>query len=157
MRLTVLYTIILLTICFYHTEKKLTLRYIGYEYKESKNKSFLNKELIFMRDEDTLRINLRLPYDAVNRTVFCRGFPHNYFLKEDKRYTFTLKEICVTEIPEIFNSYYKINTIPDTTNCSKFTEIEKDTEFSYIGNYEKYVDIDNVLYEIIDIYYEDSL
>lgn len=57
----------------------------------------------------------------------------------------------MSEIPESFNSYYKTNAIVDEKDCSKFSEVEKNTAYNYIGNYGKYVDIDGVLYEVVGL------
>lgn len=69
---------------------------------------------------------------------------------------FRMQKKCVTDIPETFNSYYRLNTIPDKDDCSKFIEIKKDTEYNYLGDYGKYVDINSCLYEIIKIYPDDN-
>lgn len=156
MKAIALYGVILLTFCSCKAQEKVVLRYIGYQYKETKNKSFVNEELTFIKDKDTLKVNLKLPYDTVSHNVINRGIFYNCHLKEDTVYTITLKKICVTDIPETFNSYYKTNTIPDKKDCSRFTEVEKNTEYNYTGNYGKYVDIDGVLYEVIGISPDDS-
>lgn len=137
-------------------QEKAALRYIGHQYKVTKNKSFVNNELTFIKDKDTLKVNIKVPFDERNAEIINRGIYYNCHLKEDTVYTITLKKICSTDIPEVFNSYYKTNTIPDKKDCSKFTEVEKNTNYEYKGNYEKYVDIDGVLYEVIGISPDDS-
>lgn len=132
-------------------QEKVTLRYIGHQYKETKNKSFVNDELTFIKNNDTLRVNIKVPFNESDAQIINRGIYYNCHLKEDTVYTLTLKKICANDIPEAFNSYYKTNTIPDKKDCSKFTEIEKNTDYEYKGNYGKYVDIDGVLYEIIGL------
>lgn len=146
-----LYGIMLFTFFSCKAQEKVTLRYIGHQYKETKNKSFVNDELTFIKNNDTLRVNIKVPFNESDAQIINRGIYYNCHLKEDTVYTLTLKKICANDIPEAFNSYYKTNTIPDKKDCSKFTEIEKNTDYEYKGNYGKYVDIDGVLYEIIGL------
>jgi hypothetical protein len=80
-----------------------------------------------------------------------RGIFYGCHLKKDTVYTFILKKICLNDISDVPNDYYKTNTIPDQKDCSKFIEIEKNTEYKYEGNYGKYVDISGTLYEIIGL------
>lgn len=137
-------------------QEKLTLRYLGHQYKETKNRSFVNDELIFMKDKDTLRINIKVPFDEKNKQITNRGIYYDCHLKEGVIYTISLKRMCVDNIPEVFNSYYQTNTISDKEDCAKFNEVKKHTEYNYTGNYGKYVDIDRVLYEIIEISPDDN-
>lgn len=131
----------------------LTLRYVNHQYNETKNISFRNDELI--KDRDTLKINIKATFDYINAQIYDLGVYTTVFLKKSL-YTFKLKQICVNDIPDLFNSYYKINTIPDKEDCSKFTEIEKNTEFNYNRNYGEYVDINGILYQIIGISPDDT-
>lgn len=151
-----LYGIMLLTFFSCKAQEKVTLRYIGHQYKETKNKSFVNDELTFIKDKDTLKVNIKVPFDERNAQIINRGIFYNCHLKEDTVYTITLKKICANNIPEAYNSYYKTNAIPDKKDCSKFTEIEKNTNYEYTGNYGKYVDIGGVLYEVIGLSPDDS-
>jgi len=138
-------------------QDKVTGHYLGYQFNSTQNISYLSQELKFIKmNKDTLRLNLRLPYDTISHNVINYGIFYNCHLKEGKEYTIKLKKICVSDIPEAYNSYYKTNAIPDKKDCSKFTEVEKDTEYNYIGNYGKYVDIDGVLYEVIGLSPDDS-
>lgn len=138
-------------------QEQLIGSYIGYQYKETKNISFINRELLFLNeDSDTLKINIRMAFDIKNPQIINPGIFYNCSLKEGEQYTITLKKICVSDIPEAFNSYYKTNTIPDKKDCSKFIEVEKNTEYNYTGNYGKYIDIDGVLYEVIGISPDDN-
>jgi hypothetical protein len=156
MRILILYGIILFAFFSCKAQEKVALRYAGHQYKETKNKSFVNDELKFIKDKDTLKMNIKIPFDEINAQIINRGVFYNCHLKEDTVYTFTLKKICVSDIPEAYNSYYKTNAIPDKNDCSKFTEVEKNTDYNYIGNYGKYVDIDGVLYEVIGLSPDDS-
>ena len=156
MKTIIVFVIMLFTLCGCKAQDKITLCYIGYQYKETKNNSFLNKQLLFTHNEDTLKMNLRLPFDISNHNVIDSGIFYNCHLKKGTTYTITLKKTCVTDIHETFNSYYNINTIPDKTDCSRFIEIRKNTRFRYFGNYGKYVDIDGVLYEIIGLSPDDD-
>lgn len=156
MKTIIVFAIMLFTLCGCKAQDKITLCYIGYQYKETKNNSFLNKQLLFTHNEDTLKMNLRLPFDISNHNVIDSGIFYNCHLKKGTTYTITLKKTCVTDIHETFNSYYNINTIPDKTDCSRFIEIRKNTRFRYFGNYGKYVDIDGVLYEIIGLSPDDD-
>lgn len=141
----------LLTLFSCKAQEKVTLLYLGYQYNNTKNSSFVSKELNFLKANDTLHMNIRLPYDTIKHEIINRGIYYNCHLKKDTTYTFTLKKICVNNIPDVPNSYYKTNTIPNKKDCSKFTEVEKNTGYKYEGNYGKYVDIDRTLYEIIGL------
>ncbi|SFO17548.1 hypothetical protein SAMN05421741_1249 [Paenimyroides ummariense] len=151
MRILVAYGIILFLCFSCKAQERMTLRYVGQNYKETKNKSFINNELKFIRNGDTLRFSIKVPYDASKRQFINEGIFYNCHLKKETIYDITLKKICVTDIPEAFYSYYKTNTIMNEIDCSKFTEVEKDTEYKYLGKYGKYLDIEGVLYEVIGL------
>jgi len=155
MKTIVFYIVAIL--CFSHckVQEKITFIYVDYQYEETKNKSFINKRLVLATGKDSLEMNIKLPYDRIHHNVIDRGLLYNCHLKKGTKYTFTLQKKCVTDIPETFNSYYRLNTIPDKDDCSKFIEIKKDTEYNYLGDYGKYVDINSCLYEIIKIYPDD--
>lgn len=153
----ILYLVVFCSFTGCKAQDKITGRYLGYQFNSTQNISYLSQELKFINaDKDTLKINLRLPYDTISHNVINHGIYYNCHLKEDTVYTFTLKKICSNDIPEAYNSYYKTNTVPDKKDFSKFTEVEKNTEYNYIGNYGKYVDIGGVLYEVIGISPDDS-
>jgi hypothetical protein len=151
MRTLILYGIMLLSSFGCKAQDNITASYIWYQYQETKNNSFIRRELLFLEKRDTLRINIRMPFNTQKPQIVSPGIFYNCHLKENTVYTITLKKICVSEIPEAFTSYYKTNTIPDRKDCSQFTEIEENTEYKYTGNYGKYVDIDGTLYEIIGL------
>jgi hypothetical protein len=132
-------------------QEKMTLKYIGQQYKGTKNENFVNQEIIFLKANDTFRVNIKMPFDVKSKKIINRGIYYNCHLKSGTVYTITLKRICVNSIPDVPNSYYKTNTIPDKKDCSKFTEVEKNTAYRYEGNYGKYVDIDGALYEIVGL------
>ncbi|TAF63549.1 MAG: hypothetical protein EAZ55_13220 [Cytophagales bacterium] len=140
----------ILLVCFIcRGQEKLTLTYVGSQYKETKNKSFINREFTFLDvSNDTLYINLRMAFDVKNPQLMNPNIYYNAHLKKSEIYTITLRKICIKDIPETLNSYYITNTIPDEKDCSRFIEIENNTKYNYTGNYGKYVDIDGVLYEV---------
>ena len=152
MKTIMFYVIMSLVLCHCKAQEELSLTYICYQYKGTQNRSFLNKELILKTDGDTIRMNLRLPYDSIHHNVIDRGLLYNCHLKKGVKYTFTLQKKCIFDIPSFFNSYYRTNTIPDKNDYSKFIEIKKDTEYDYRGDYGRYVDIKGCLYEIKRIY-----
>ncbi|MES2573772.1 MAG: hypothetical protein V4572_02410 [Bacteroidota bacterium] len=135
---------------------KITARYVGQKYKETQNISFLNDELQFLKDKDNLVINIKIPYDSTKPEILKQGIFYNCELKHNIVYTFTLKKICVSDIPSEFNSYYKTNATFSDSNCSKFTEKKVNTNYQFKGTYGKYVDIDNELYEVIDLLPNDN-
>ncbi|MDM1377349.1 hypothetical protein [Myroides marinus] len=151
MRALILYGIILFTFFSCKAQEKVTLRYIGNQSSGTENESFINNSFLFLNKNDTIKVNVKTPFNINKMEIINRGIYYNCQLKKDTIYSLTLKKICTADIPEIFNSYYKTNTIPDKTDCSKFTEIKKNTVYDYKGNYEKYVDIDDVLYEVIGL------
>ena len=71
-----------LVLCHCKAQEELSLTYIGYQYKGTQNRSFLNKELILKTDGDTIRMNLRLPYYSIHHNVIDRGLLYNCHLKK---------------------------------------------------------------------------
>ena len=62
----------------------------------------------------------------------------------------SLKKIGLEHIPLIYNNYYRINAIfKNSSDRSKYIEIKKNTKVSYKGNYMKYFDLDNELYDMV--------
>jgi len=104
-----------------------------------------------LKENDTLEMNLRIPFNSNKHEIIDKGIFYNCHLKPGTVYTITLKKICTNDIVDVPNSYYKTNIIPEKKNCSRFTEIEKNTRYEYKGNYGKYIDFKNTLYEIIDL------
>jgi hypothetical protein len=152
MKKLVLSTFILFSLLSCKTQESLLLQYIGYQYRETLNKSFIDKEMLFLKGKDSLIINIKIPFDLSKPEILNQGIFYNCHLKKDSIYTIKLKKICVSDIPDDFNSYYKTNGFfSDKNKCSRFTEIRKDTEYLYKGNYGKYIDINNELYEIIGL------
>jgi hypothetical protein len=141
------------TICSCKSYSQLTLnqvKYIGSSYKSSLNKSFVTNQLKFLNKEDTVYINLRLPFDSSNNNIINEGLYYSCKLVTDSSYSFTLKKSNYNAIPNEWNSYYRINAkFLNRKRKSKFREIKKDTEYLYKGNYGKFIDINNELYEII--------
>jgi hypothetical protein len=65
-------------------------------------------------------------------------------------YDLKLKEIGPDSIPSDYISYYRINAIFDAPlDRSIFREIKRNTTYKYFGNYEKYIDMNGRLYEIV--------
>lgn len=152
MRALFTYGFVMLTYLSCKAQEQIIGKYIGYQYTETQSVSFTNRQLLFLNgDSDTLKINIKIPFNVKMPRIINPGIYYNCHLKEDTVYILTLKKICANDIPEAFNSYYKTNTIPDKKDCTKFIEIEKNTAYKYTGNYGKYVDIDEVLYEVIGI------
>jgi hypothetical protein len=131
-------------------QKKITVQYIGQRYTSTENKSFLNNELLLLKGKDTIHMNVKLPFDPATSDTINNGILYRCFLKTNKLYTIKLKSICPADIPDVVNSYYKINVLPSKKNCSTFTEIKKDTEFLQ-RNPGKYVDIGHKIYELTGI------
>lgn len=146
--------VILALLSFYSckAQEKIDLKYIGYTYKETDNDSFINRELRFLNhDKDTLKINIKMPFDRNDPKIINPGIYYNCNLKENSTYILTLKKVCINNIPDSDNSYYKINGLFKDENCSEFKELKKNTPYLYQGNYGKYVDINNILYEVINV------
>lgn len=146
--------------CYCQSQTVFTGKYIGFFYELTKNESFINKVIMFQSlEKDTLSMNVKLPIDTTHM-VIDRGIYYNCHLKENTIYTITLKKICVNEIPEVCNSYYRTNVVFDDKDCSKFTEFEKNTPYNYLCGYSKgygkFVDIDGFLYEIIGLKPDDD-
>jgi hypothetical protein len=148
-RFFVLGIVVLIMIFACSTQKKITVQYIGQRYSSTQNKSFVNNELLLLKGNDTIHMNVKLPYNSAESDTVNSGILYRCFLKTNKLYTIKLKPICPADIPDVINSYYKINAIPKK-NCSTFTEVKMDTEFQR-RNPGKYVDIDHKLYELTGI------
>ncbi len=141
----------LLLICACSAQKKMTIQYIGQHYSATQNKSFVNDQLLLLKGRDTIRMNVKLPFDVANSDTINNGILYRCFLKKNKIYTIKLKAIPVDLIPDVVNSYYKLNAVFIKKNSSHFTEIKKDTDFIQ-RNPGKYVDIDNKIYELLEIW-----
>jgi len=146
-----LLTLLFLCTLLCNAQQKLIGNYIGHNYKTTKNRSFINNQLLFLSGTDTLHLNVKVPFDIKCTEIANFGIYYNCHLKQDSLYTIDLKKICLNDIPQIHNSYYRTNTVFDKEDCSKFIEIEKDTDYEYKGNYGMYVDIENVLYQITGV------
>jgi len=148
--LSLLAGLILAAVCTAsQAQETVTMRYIGRRYQETMNKSFKNEELVFLKNNDTLLMNIKLPFDAFNPRIFAPGVYYDCRLIQNVDYTFTIKKISVKDLPENDHSYYKINArFSDDSAPSRFTQVKKNTKYASRGNYGKYVDINNELYEI---------
>ncbi|MFA6059615.1 MAG: hypothetical protein WC756_15520 [Taibaiella sp.] len=135
-----------------NAQQQLTLQYIGRKASATQNTSFINNTFLFLNKKDTLFANVKVPFDTANPKIINKGIYYNCLLKEGNSYTISIKKINKNDIPEGTNSYYKINAVfNDRENSAKFIEVKKDTKYLYNGYYERYVDVDNVLYEIVGI------
>lgn len=141
MKVLVICVVFIITCLNCKAQEQITGSYMGYQYTKTKNTSFINMQLLFLNNNDTLTLNVKLPFDREKATVQDFGIFYNCHLKEDTVYTITLQKICADSIKDMPNSYYIINTIPNNEDCSKFTEVEKNTVYKYEGNYGMYVDI----------------
>jgi len=151
MKKIVFYSAVLLIVYSCKGQQQIRGRYEGNAYKETLNESFINSELRFINGSDTLKLNLKLPFDRDKHQVNDRGIFYNCHLKKDTMYSITLKKICAADIVDVPVCYYMINTIPDGKECYRFTEVAKTTEYRDAGNYGKYVDVGGVLYEIVSL------
>ena len=165
MKNLLLFGFLLYSFCPCLAKETITVRYVDYQYEPTKNNGFICKKLRFVsqNNNDTLFINVRLPLkvnvtilnDTIGVDIFDNGIYYNCHLKQDTIYTITLKTICINEIPDICNSYYKINAVFDNADCAKFTEIEKNTPYEYSCGYSKgygkFVDVKGILYEIVGL------
>jgi len=161
MRNLIFFCFLLLSLPACVAQETITVRYISSQYNRTKNNSFICKEMRFIsyKNNDTLSMNVRLPLkvtvkvsnDTIGIDVVDMGIYYDCHLKKDTIYTITVKKICINEIPEVYHSYYNTNAIFDNNDCSKFTEIEKNTPYEYIGYYGKFVDIKGILYEIVGL------
>lgn len=137
--------------CMVHSQLKLNqVKYLGYSYKSTFNKSFVNKQFKFLNKKDTIFINLRVPFDSSKNNITNEGLFYSCQLAKDSLYSFTLKKTSHKAIPAEWNSYYRINALfLNGAKKSKFREVKKNTDYLYVGNYGKFVDIKNELYEIL--------
>lgn len=128
------------------------LLYKGYFIDKTLNKSFVNKRMIFIKEKDTIFINQKLPFDPSKKTFYDYGLYYNCHLRKDEIYSIGLKKISLKDIPRYFNNYYRINAIfNDEYNLSKYIEIIKNTKFLIKGYYVKYLDMNNEIYEIVNL------
>lgn len=122
------------------------LKYVGFVYTGTLNKSFVNKQLRFVKGRDTIIINLKLPFDRKTSNIYDQGIFYNCSLRQDTIYSFVLAPATTDSIPKEYNSYYRLNTKFNSLN--HFTEIRNNTSYQYKGSYGMYVDIENRLYLI---------
>jgi len=128
------------------------MKYLGKSYEGTKNKSFVNKRMSFLNGNDSVFINVKLPFNEADSKIIDAGLYRNCILQEGNIYTLQLKKICLTNIPNEYESYYKTNAIfSDSRDCSSFVETKKDTQYIYKGRYDRYVDINNRIYEVMSL------
>jgi|GEM_PF-605750 len=133
-------------------QQKITAKYVGRKASATQNTGFINNSFMFLNGKDTMFANVKVPFDINDPKIFNKGIYYNCLLKEGTTYTISLKRININDIPKETNSYYRINAVfNDNADSAKFIEIKKDTKYIYNGYYERYVDIDNVLYEVVGI------
>lgn len=143
-------TVLLTLLSACSIQKTITVQYIGQQYSSTQNKSFVNNELLLLKGTDTLHMNVKLPYNSATGDTINNGILYRCFLKNNKIYTLKLKRIPPSAIPEVINSYYRVNGAPGKKNSSTFREIKKDTEFLQ-RNPGKYVDINHRIYELLEL------
>jgi len=128
------------------------LKYKGYILSKTFNKSFINKKLFFLKNKDTIFFNQKLPYNSSKKTFYDYGIYYNCMLQKDTSYSIVLKKVNLRDIPTYLNNYYRINTVfKNKYDSSSYTEIKKNTRFLIKGNNDKYLDINNKIYEIIGL------
>lgn len=150
-KITMLLLTVIVSLSICSAQETITGKYVGELFEATHNTSFVNKTCVFQLDNgNTVQLNFKLPID-VNRKITNTGIYYNCHLQEGSVYTIKLKKICISDIPDAEHSYYKTNAVFDRGDCSKFTEVEKNTNYSYQGYYGRYTDMDNVLYEITDL------
>ena len=126
--------------------------YKGYTLNKTFNTGFINKKLLFVKNRDTIYINQKLPYSTHKLTFYDYGIYFNCHLEIDSLYTFKLKKIRKKDVPSYFNNYYRINTLfKNRSNPSRFIEIKRNTAFLIKGYYDKYFDLNNELFEIMEL------
>ena len=124
------------------------LKYNGYAFTETFNKSFINKRILFSKGSDSIFFNLKISFDIAKKEVVDPGLFYSCGLKKDSLYNFELKKINSSQIPDEYNSYYKINAIFTSKTSSRFSEIKKNTEYKYQGHTGRFIDINNELFII---------
>jgi hypothetical protein len=125
------------------------MKYVGYEYVETLNKSFINKRILFLKNSDSIIFNIKIPFTIEEKKVYDPGIFFNCTLRKDSIYSFELKRSLEIEIPKDYNSYYITNCVFNHIFESKFTEIKRDTKYMFKGNNGMFIDIDNELYLIL--------
>lgn len=123
------------------------LKYIGFAYQGTSNKSYVNKRIKFFDGKDTVFFNLKLPFDTSNNNIYDQGIYYNCTLKNNVEYSFELKKVTADSIPKEYSSYYFTNT--KFLSGNKFIDVRKDTPYTYRGEYGKFVDVNNELYLIV--------
>lgn len=151
----------LLTILFFiessvmAQEKSFTLKCLNISYERSHNLAFVNKA-VRCRNEingDTLVINQKIPVVITSNEfrIYDKGLLDGYFIDKDEHFTIVVEPINVSAITDIPYNYYEINCVFENDKSSHFYEITKNTDYKYLGNYQKYIDIENELYLVTDI------
>jgi len=126
------------------------VKYVGYSLNKTLNRSFMNKRHFFVKKQDTISVNQKLPLDLRKGIIYDYGVFFKCHLQKDTVYSISLKKIGLEHIPLIYNNYYRINAIfKNSSDRSKYIEIKKNTKVSYKGNYMKYFDLDNELYDMV--------
>lgn len=128
------------------------VKYVGKAYEDTKNKSFVNKRMLFLKGKDTLYVNVKLPFDANESRIIDSGLYRDCLLQEGNIYTLRLKGICLSDIPSEYESYYESNAVfSNSKDCSQFVEYKKDSKYIYKGRYSRYVDFHGRIYEVVGL------
>ncbi len=124
------------------------LKYEGYSYHETLNKSFINKRMVFLNGADSIIFNIKIPFSFETKETYDPGIFYNCTLTADSLYSFELKKVSLSAIPKEYNSYYLTNGRFSSANKSRFTEVKLDTKYQYQGNNGMFIDLNNELYRI---------
>lgn len=147
----------MLSLSALYSQERLVLKdvkYIGDQYTQTMNKSFINRALVFLDKENKIVIiNRKIGFDINQSYVLNTGIMWNCSFTQDQTYTISLSKICPEDFFKYEHSYYAANTQVDSVDCSRFYDYQRNTEFSlhYLYYLGLYVDIDFVLYRVDSI------
>ena len=126
-------------------EEYLILKCLGMSYSKSYNTGFVNKAISCSNviNGDSVTINQKMPIVITPNGphIYDKGLLDGVFLRKGDEYV----------IDDIQYNYYTINCVFDNDKSPRFYEFLKNTDGNYFGNYQKYIDIDDVLYRVIFI------
>jgi hypothetical protein len=124
------------------------LKYKGFSHHGTLNTSFINKRILFVRGNDSVIFNIKIPFNVKTKNSYDPGIFYNCRLAKDSTYSFEIEKTTPKQIPKEYNSYYKINGVFNYSDKSKFTEIRKNTRYRYVGNTGMFIDAGHELYKI---------
>ncbi|MEZ3551564.1 MAG: hypothetical protein K1W02_12725 [Muribaculaceae bacterium] len=136
-------------------EEYLILKCLGMSYSKSYNTGFVNKVISCSNviNGDSVTINQKMPIVITPNGphIYDKGLLDGVFLRKGDEYVIVIRPINCKEIDDIQYNYYTINCVFDNDKSPRFYEILKNTDGNYLGNYQKYIDIDDVLYRVVFI------